>query len=147
MTTAKHPKRLLASFLDEVWSQGNVDACDRYVGSYYIVRHDPGDPWDGRQLSREEFKDRVRKSRAPFPDQRFHVQSLMEDDGKVAVAWTWTATHMGNFPGFPATGRPLSMSGLTIYDFDGAGLISGHWQVSDRLGIFQQLQGAVRADS
>lgn len=133
-------KQLLTEFLEEVWSRGDIDACDRYVGSTYIVRHDPGDPWDGMTLDRAGFKDRVRQSRAPFPDQRFQVQLLLEDDSKVAVAWTWTATHLGDFPGFPATGRSLAMSGLTIYDFDRSGLISGHWQVSDRLGVFQQLQ-------
>ena len=135
-------KEVIATFLEEVWSRGEVDACDLLVGATYTVRHDPGDPWDGRCLTREEFKDRVRMSRAPFPDQRFHIQSLIEDEGKVAVAWTWTATHLGDFPGFPASGRALNMSGLTIYDFDQSGLIAGHWQVSDRLGIFQQLQAA-----
>ena len=147
MTVADRRKSLLTSFLDEVWSQGQVDACDRYVGPSYTVRHDPGDPWDGRQLTREEFKDRVRKSRAPFPDQRFHVQSLLEEGGRVAVAWTWIATHQVDMPGFPATGAALAMSGLTIYDFDDTGHIRGHWQVTDRLGIFQQLQSAARAAS
>lgn len=135
-------KQFLTSFLEEVWSLGEIDACDRFVGSSYTIQHDPGDPWNGRTLDREAFKDRVRQSRAPFPDQRFYVQSLLEDDGKIAVAWTWTATHAGDFPGFPASGRVLKMSGLTIYEFDGDGLLSGHWQVSDRLGIFQQLQAA-----
>jgi steroid delta-isomerase-like uncharacterized protein len=135
-------KELIASFLEEVWSMGQIDACDLFVGATYTVRHDPGDPWNGRCLTREEFKDRVRKSRAPFPDQRFNIESLLEDRGCVSVAWTWTATHQGDLPGFPATGAPLEMSGLTIYDFDESGLIAGHWQVSDRLGIFQQLQNA-----
>ncbi len=135
-------KQFLASFLEEVWSLGNVDACDQYVGRSYAVRHDPGDPWDGQVLDRDGLKDRIRRSRAPFPDQRFKVQSLLEDDGKIAVAWTWMATHAGDIPGFPATGQTLEMSGLTIYDFDENGQISGHWQVSDRLGIFQQLQSA-----
>ncbi len=133
-------KRRLAAFLDEVWSEGRIKACDDYCADTYVVRHDPGDPWEGRTLDREEFKARVAQSRAPFPDQRFHIQSLLEDDGKVAVAWTWTATHRGDIPGFPATGQPLVMSGLTVYDFDESGRIAGHWQVSDRLSIFQQLQ-------
>jgi steroid delta-isomerase-like uncharacterized protein len=142
--TISQRKHFLASFLEDVWSLGDVDACERYVGHCYVIRHDPGDPWNGQVLDREALKDRVRQSRAPFPDQRFHVQSLMEDEGKVAVAWTWTATHAGDIPGFPATGRVLEMSGLTIYDFDDDGLISGHWQVSDRLGIIRQLQSGNR---
>ena len=32
------------------------------------------------------------------------------------------------------------MSGLTIYYFDGARL-SGHWQIVDRLSVYQQLTG------
>lgn len=140
-------KGQLASFLEEVWSLGDIDACDRYVGDQYVIRHDPGDPWNGMTLDREGLKDRVRRSRAPFPDQRFHIQSMLEDGGSVAVAWTWTATHLGDFPGFPATNQPLEMSGLTIYEFDERGLISGHWQVSDRLGIFQQLQAAAVSPS
>ncbi|QXQ08205.1 ester cyclase [Sphingosinicellaceae bacterium] len=138
-------KRRLAEFLETVWSLGDVEACDHFVGANYTVRHDPGDPWHGRTLDREGFKDRVRTSRAPFPDQRFHVAALLEDDGKVAVAWTWTATHQGDIPGFPATGQPLAMSGLTVYDFDAEGLITGHWQVSDRLGVYGQLQAARQA--
>lgn len=133
-------KDVLTAFLDAVWSDGMIDACDTYVADNYAVHHDPGDPWDGMTLDREGFKERVRRSRAPFPDQRFHIQSLLEENGKVAVAWKWTATHLGDFPGFPATGKPLAMSGLTIYDFDEAGRIAGHWQVSDRLTIYQQLQ-------
>lgn len=142
-------KRRLTQFLDAVWSEGRVEACDDLVADTYVIRHDPGDPWEGRTLDREGFKARVRQSRAPFPDQRFHVQALLEDDGKVAVAWTWTATHRGDIPGFPATGEPIAMSGLTVYDFDDSGRIAGHWQVSDRLGIVQQLQaraaGAINA--
>ena len=41
--------------------------------------------------------------------------------------------------GFPPTGRVLRMSGITIYYFDGGGRLTGHWQMVDRLGVFQQL--------
>tara|TARA_R110002072_G_scaffold103017_3_gene226163 strand:+ start:254 stop:373 length:120 start_codon:yes stop_codon:yes gene_type:complete len=34
---------------------------------------------------------------------------------------------------------PITMSGLTIYDFDGDRL-SGHWQSCDRLGVGMQFQ-------
>lgn len=133
-------KRRLVAFLDEVWSHGRIEACDDHLADTYVVRHDPGDPWEGMTLDRDGFKARVRQSRAPFPDQRFQIEALLEDDGKVAVAWTWSATHAGDIPGFPATGEPLAMSGLTVYDFDEGGRIAGHWQVSDRLRIYQQLQ-------
>ena len=61
-------KKLLSAFIEEVWSQGRVEACDDYIAESYAIRHDPGDPWDGQTLSREGFKERVRLSRAPCPD-------------------------------------------------------------------------------
>ncbi|HWX90585.1 MAG TPA: ester cyclase [Rhizomicrobium sp.] len=132
-------KKLLASFIEEVWSQGRIEACDDFVGETYTIRHDPGDPWDGQTLSRDGFKERVRTSRGPFPDQRFTLVSILEEDDAVMIAWTWAASHKGDIAGFAATGARLTMSGLTIYDFDGGNRIRGHWQVADRLGVFRQL--------
>jgi len=91
-------KNVLAQFIKEVWSEGNVDACDIYVADSYSIHHDPGDPWHGRKLSRAEFKERVRLSRAPFPDQRFELQEVLADGSTVAATWLWTGTHKGDFP-------------------------------------------------
>jgi len=135
-------QNILREFLDRVWSSGEIELCDRFLADSYTIFHDPGDPWDGRTLDLAGFKERVRLSREPFPDQRFEVQNWFENDDGVAVTWLWSATHTGDFPGFPASGKSLKMSGATAYQFDSANRISGHWQVTDRLGIFRQLQHA-----
>ena len=132
-------KKLLTTFIEKVWSQGRIESCDDFVGDTYTIRHDPGDPWDGQTLSRDGFKERVRISRGPFPDQRFTLVSILEEDYSVVIAWTWAGSHKGEIAGFAATGARLTMSGLTIYDLDEQNRIRGHWQVTDRLGIFQQL--------
>ena len=90
-------------------------------------------------MSRAGFKERVRISRDPFPDQRFTLVSILEEGAQVVIAWTWAGSHKGDIAGFAATDARLTMSGLTIYDFDGENRIRGHWQVADRLGVFQQL--------
>lgn len=133
-------QEILREFLERVWSSGEIDACDRFLADRYVVEHDPGDPWNGETLDLAGFKERVRLSRAPFPDQRFDVQEWFENADGVAVTWLWSATHLGDFPGFPASGKTLRMSGATVYRFDSADRICGHWQVTDRLGIFRQLQ-------
>ena len=94
----------------------------------------------GQTLDRAGFKDRVRKSRAAFPDQRFAIQGLFADGDSVVMTWLWTGTHLGDLPGFPVTGRTIRMSGATVYAFDGEDRLTGHWQITDRLGVFQQLQ-------
>ena len=47
-------KKLLAAFIEDVWSCGRIEACDDFIGETYTICHDPGDPWDGQTLSREE---------------------------------------------------------------------------------------------
>ena len=142
MTQLTTRQNILTEFLERVWSSGEIDQCDRFLAESYTIRHDPGDPWDGLTLDLARFKERVRLSREPFPDQRFELQEWFENDDSIAVTWLWSATHLGDIPGFPASGKSLKMSGATVYQFDDANRISGHWQVTDRLGIFRQLQQA-----
>ena len=134
-------KEILAAFIEEVWNEGNLAAADKYIAAPYTIHHDPGDPWDGQTLDFEGFKERVRLSRAPFPDQRFEIQEFLADGNAVAITWFWTGTHLGDMPGFPATGRSIKMSGATVYYFEGE-RITGHWQITDRLGVYQQLRQA-----
>jgi steroid delta-isomerase-like uncharacterized protein len=135
-------KALLTGFLREIWSGGNVERCATYLAETYTIHHDPGDPWEGQSLDIDAFKARVALSRAPFPDQQFQVQDMIAGPGRVVVTWLWSATHTKDYPGFPATGRPVSMSGATVYYFDPRGRITGHWQIADRLGVYRQLQQA-----
>lgn len=132
-------KSKLAAFLSDIWTNGYLDLIPRYVGDHYRVHHDPGDPWEGQLLSQDGFRHRVETSRAAAPDQVFTPVDMVAEGRRVAVAWTWTGTHLGDLPGFPASGRPISMSGLTIYSFDGWDKLTGHWQIADRLGVAQQL--------
>jgi predicted ester cyclase len=112
----------------------------RYVAPAYTLHHDPGDPWEGRTLTPAAYAERLLVSRAPFPDQRFDIRLCCAEGEAVTIAWLWRATHLGDLPGFPATGAPISMSGATVYLFDAADRLTGHWQGVDRRGVYQQLQ-------
>lgn len=132
-------KQLLRAFIRRVWDEGDGGAAVDYLAPLYTIHHDPGDPWDGQTLSLSGFQERLSISRAAFPDQRFDIQSLYADDEAVVMTWLWAATHMGDIPGFPATGQAIRMSGATVYSFDSDNRLTGHWQVTDRLGVAQQL--------
>lgn len=140
MSIESSRKQRLVRFIQQVWDEGDADAADAYVADAYTIHHDPGDPWDGRVLDLAGFRDRVLRSRAAFPDQRFDIQGLFADGDSVVMTWLWSATHLGELGGFPATGKTVRMSGATVYGFDGDERLTGHWQITDRLGIFQQLQ-------
>lgn len=139
--TNSNRKEILTEFIREVWNNGNIEASDRFIAPKYTVHHDPGDPWEKQVLGIEGYKERVRLSRAPFPDQNFQIQELFADGNAVVMTWLWPGTHRGDMAGFPATGKQIKMSGATVYYFDGD-RITGHWQIVDRLGVFQQLRQA-----
>lgn len=136
--TREAMKALVAEFMDKVWSNGDLSELDRFLAPRYTIRSDPGDPWDGRTLTREEFAERARISRAPFPDQKFIIDEFIADDIGVAVSWRWQGAHLADLPHFPASGRRIKASGLTFYFFE-HGRLAGHRQQTDRLGVFQQL--------
>lgn len=138
MPSAINRKEILSRFIKEVWTDGNLTATDKYVAESYTIHHDPGDPWDKKQLDLEGYKERVRISRAPFPDQCFDIQEMFEDGDAVVMTWLWTATHQGSLPGFPASGKTIRMSGITVYYFTGD-RVTGHWQIADRLSVYHQL--------
>ena len=141
MATEVTNKNLLIQFIEEVWNAGMVDAVDKYIAPAYTIYHDPGDPWEGMTLDLAGYKDRLTKSRAPFPDQRFTFQDLLATDDRVVMTWQWGATHKADLPGFPASGKQIRMSGATVYYLKD-GRFTGHWQIVDRLGVYRQLQQA-----
>jgi len=69
-------------------------------------------------LDLEGFKERVRCHALPS-DQRFEIQEFLADGNAVAITWFWTGTHLAICPA-SATGRPIKMSGATVYYFEGS---------------------------
>lgn len=139
-------KQALIDFLDRIWAQQDLSAIPEFIADSYTIHNDPGDPWEGQTLSHQGFADRLVKSRSLAPDQRFTPVHMIEEDDTIALAWTWTGTHLGDMPGIPATGKRIQMTGLTVYSFQGNRL-SGHWQVADRLGVYQQLTAPQNNDN
>ena len=80
-------KEILVSFIESVWNKGGVDTVDAFLADTYTIHHDPGDPWDKQTLSIDGFKERVRISRAPFPDQNFSIQTLVAEGNLVSMTW------------------------------------------------------------
>ncbi len=129
---------VLRRFMERVWNAGDLALTDEVLAETYTVYSDPGDPWDGKTLTRGEFRERLTVSRAPFPDLQFELGDAVVDSDRVALSWTMRGTNTGPMAGRPATGRSIRVEGMTIYYFAG-GRITGHRQVVDRLSVVQQL--------
>ncbi len=119
-----------------IWTYGDYAAIERLVAPRYVIHSDPGDPWEGKTLDHEAYRERVRHSRSTFPDLVFQIEDSVAAGDRVAVRWRAEGTHEGDLPGIPATLRRLVFSGQTFYAVEG-GRVAGHWQAIDRLGFFR----------
>ena len=121
---------------------GNIEvAVESFAPS--AVDHDPA---PGQPAGREGFKAFFTELTAAFPDAHIEPVHLVADDENVAVAYTLTGTHKGEFHGVAPTGEKIEVRGLQIGRFEN-GLIVERWGSSDELGILQQLGAGPAATS
>jgi steroid delta-isomerase-like uncharacterized protein len=76
-----------------------------------------------------------------FPDVKITINEMIAEGNKVAVRWTFTGTHRGEFQGIPATGQAVNWTGIDIYTVTD-GKLAGLERSGDMLGLLQQL-GAI----
>ncbi len=133
------PASVVVALYDRVWTRGAYREIAELVAPSYVIHDDPGDPWEGQTLDRRGYRERVKATRAAFPDLVFSVHETVAARDRVSVRWSAEGTHAGDLRGLPATGRRLRFAGQTIYETRD-GQVAGHWQVIDRLGFVERLR-------
>ena len=73
-----------------------------------------------------------------FPDEHAVVEDLIAEGDKVVHRSTWRATHQGEFMGVPATGKVVTLTGISISRL-ASGKVVEDWDSFDALGLMQQL--------
>jgi predicted ester cyclase len=111
----------------------------------YFQLYDPAvvlHGYDGVEPGLESLKKFYQGIWGAFPDARVEVEDVVEAGDKLAVRFTMTGTHQGDFNGVAATGAPFRLPGMTILRFAG-GCCVERWSVADFLSLMRQL-GALR---
>lgn len=88
-----------------------------------------------------EFAANIAGLRKAFPDVHFVIEDIFGAADRVAVRWSFTATHSAPFAGFTATGKAVTQQGNVIYRIMDD-KIAQAWVQIDRLGLMQQLERA-----
>ncbi len=115
-------------------NSGNIDvAVETFAQD--AVDHDPA---PGQGAGREGFKAFFTELRAAFPDAHIEPAQMVADDENVAIAYTLTGTHQGDFNGIAPTGKKIEVRGVQIGRFED-GKIVERWGSSDELGVLKQL--------
>jgi steroid delta-isomerase-like uncharacterized protein len=115
-------------------NSGNFDVFDEVVAPD-VVDHDPA-PEQGP--GPQGFKDMFATMRAAFPDMEVTPEHMTATEDDVALAYTITGTHQGDFLGVAPTGRKVTARGVQIGRFEN-GRLAERWGSSDQFAILQQL--------
>jgi steroid delta-isomerase-like uncharacterized protein len=125
---------IVRRFVDEVITQGNIEAAAQYVWEDVIEQV----PLPGQGPGLDGLKDILRAMRAGFPDIVFSIEEQVAERDKVASRFEWTGTHRGEFLGIPATGRTVRVWGMVIDRLED-GRIKDTRIIMDTFGLLGQL--------
>jgi predicted ester cyclase len=117
------PSTVFLRIVDEVLNDGRLDLLD-HAGS------------EGR----EGYRETISFVRGIFPDMHVTVHELIPGPDRVAARFTVEATHQGEFMGIPATGKRVSWEGIGIIRVEEGKMVE-RWNVSDMLGLIEQIKG------
>ena len=119
-------------------SSGNLSALHE-IFAPTVVDHDPA-PDQGP--GPEGFISFFSMMRTAFPDLKVSAERVVSNPTDVAMAYTITGTHQGDFLGIAATGKQVTVRGVQIARFEN-GKIVERWGSSDEMGLVKQLGGSV----
>jgi steroid delta-isomerase-like uncharacterized protein len=118
----------------EAWNRGDV-------GSYMELYA------DGIKLhaGTYDFPDRsavegmYKGFHAAVPGVQLDIHETFGDGEKLAVRYTVTGTHTGDLMGIPPTGKEISMTGITVMNFED-GRVVERWDSDDSAEVLSRLR-------
>jgi predicted ester cyclase len=130
-------KHLVESFIQELFTKGDLTAIDRYLAPGF-VNHDP--PFPGAPDGAEGLRVAAEVMRAAAPDWHSDIDHLVAEGDVVVEHFHASGTRTGELMGVPADGNPLTLRGIQIFRIDGDKIVE-RWGRLDDVGLQAQLGG------
>lgn len=130
-------KALIRLWCNEGFNKNNMAIADE-VYADNVHYHEPS---VGEVIGCKLLKQFVVTWRTAFPDSLLRIDEEVAEGDRLAVRWTFTGTHKGDFRGLAPTGRSIQFTAMYFYRFDGGKVVEIRAMVN-LLKLLQQL-GAV----
>ena len=111
-----------------------MPAIDALFATDYVEHGGTGEDTHGIK----EYKKSINDLFSAFPDVHFTIDDMVVEGDKVAVRFTFSGTHKGEFMGIPPTDKKWTVWGIFI-DRVADGKFVESWVRYDTLGLMQQL--------
>jgi steroid delta-isomerase-like uncharacterized protein len=128
-------KHLVESFIQELFTKGDLTAVDRYVAPD-VVNHDL--PFPDSPPGPEGWRHAATTIRAAAPDWRSEAHELVAEGDLVVERFTARGTHRGELFGVPATGREIVLYGINVFRIVDDQVVE-RWGCVDQLGLLHRL--------
>lgn len=133
-------KSLVRRMYEEVWNGRRLEVARELISPSHAVQvTDAADSGVGPEAYARDVTEFVNA----FPDLKFTVLDMIAENDKVVVFWNIAGTHQGEFRGIAATGKKISVDGITINQLANGKIMDSYVSV-DMWGMMRQL-GAVPA--
>jgi predicted ester cyclase len=138
-TDLQSNKEIVRHFIAETNAQ-NFSAYEEVLTAD-LVQHFPG----GIDKDRQAVEENERMFAAAFPDISRTIEDLIAEGDKVVARTSLRGTHLGDFGGISATGRPIQFTGLVVYRI-AEGRIAESWVEFDVISLMSQISDVDAAD-
>jgi steroid delta-isomerase-like uncharacterized protein len=132
-TALQRNKHIIHRYFEEWGNLGDTKAADELIAPNVTLRNPPA-----VLHSLEEYKQGMAAFHTAFPDLHFTVEDVVAEGDAVVVRWSLRGTHLGNYQGRPPTGKPVSVTGMSLFRL-ADGKIQQITVSMDRMGLSQQL--------
>src|SRR5258707_12058531 len=133
----KENKAIIRRLYEEVWNQRKLGVVDELLSASHALN----DPIvSGAQVGPELYKQRVVELTTGFPDLRFTLEDTIAEGEKVVTCWTISGTHQNEYMGIPATGKKISLEGITIHHVKNGKILDWYARWDARV-LMRQLGG------
>jgi steroid delta-isomerase-like uncharacterized protein len=118
---------------EEIMTRGNIAVINELFASDFT-----GHDTSGGTFGREEFREGVLDMLSAFSDRQVKIADQVVAEDKVVTRWQATGVHAGEFNSIPATGRRVSLTGISIDRITGGRIVES-WEITDDAGLLRQL--------
>ena len=139
--SAEENKALVRRWFAET-DRGNLAIIDELLPPDYLD-HNP--PIPGLPRGREGVRQSNLLARAAFPDAVHVIEEQVAEGDKVLTRVLTRATFLGEFLGFPPTGKVIEVRGVSVHRI-AAGRLVEHWAQADMTSFMEQLGPAPARD-
>lgn len=129
--SADEHKAVVRRHLLEFMSQDRLDLAEELFSPDLI--------FNGERWGPEGMRKLAAGRRGVYPDLEYRIEELLAAEGdRIACRWSWSGTHRGEDLGIPATGKRVTVRGISIFRLRD-GKIAEVWVVRNDLPLLRQL--------